>query len=280
MSRAVRITVGSVLAGVLAFVAIVAGAMSAGSGAGPGFFDGLSTEGLDASATAEVLDVDDYVDWPTVDVRWTTPDGEVVVTYVDWEWTPDLPAVGDQVEVVYDPADPEYAFAADDPYVEDGAGSAPAGPGEEEASADEPDDGGLARTAGWVALGALLGLVVTAVVTVVAAVRAPAPRPRTDAYAGQPYPGAPFPGQAYAGQTYAGPAYAGQAYAGQATAYAGQAYAGQAYAGQAYAGQAYAAPAHGGQQPDAGQEHPQQEGHPQPARTTGAPDGEQWSNPG
>jgi len=185
MSRAVRITVGSVVATVLAFVAIVATVMSvagAGAGARP---DGWGDwAGVDTPATAEVLDVDDS-SWPTVDVRWTTAEGEVVVTYVDWEWG-ELPEVGDEVGVLYDAADPEFAYAADDPYVagalDDPAGAAGTdggaadeGEGEDAASAA---DTAPARTAGWVALAALAGLVVTVVVTVVAAVRAPAPPPQ------------------------------------------------------------------------------------------------------
>ena len=183
MSRAVRTTVGSVVAGVLAFVALVSGVMAAvGSGGGGDPF-ALLDAGVDTPATAEVLDVDEDDDWPTVDVRWTTPDGEVVVTYVDWEWG-ELPEVGDEVEVLYDAAAPEFAFAADDPYVSDvraGAGSSTdpgsaAGSDEvldkDEAAPGAGDD--LSRIAGWVSLAALLSLVVTAVVTIVAAVRAPA----------------------------------------------------------------------------------------------------------
>ena len=175
MSRAVRITVGSVVAGVFAFVALVSGVIAAVGSGGGGEGFGLDA-GVDTPATAEVLDVDVYDDWTTVDVRWTTPDGEVVVTYVDWEWGT-LPEIGDEVEVLYDAADPELAYAADDPYVSQGQLDAGAGSG---AGTDgAPDEGAalgvdLSRTAGWVSLASLLGLVVTTVVTVVAAVRAPA----------------------------------------------------------------------------------------------------------
>ncbi|MFC6851566.1 hypothetical protein [Aquipuribacter hungaricus] len=181
MSRAARTAAGAVVAGVLAFVALVSMVMSfAGPGGdGPGLFEGWDLETLDTPATAEVLDVDDNWDWPTVDVRWTTEDGEVVVTYVDWEWG-ELPEVGDQVGVVYDSADPEYAFAADDPYVDgvlDGTLGGPAPTdevvGTEDAVAAE--DAALARASGYVALASLAGLVLTVLVTVVAVVRAPAP---------------------------------------------------------------------------------------------------------
>jgi|GEM_PF-4710737 len=198
MSRAVRITVGAVVAGTLAFVALVAGVMAATSGAGGGFFDDLAMDSVDTYATAEVLDVDDDWDWPTVDVRWTTEDGEVVVTFVDWEWTDVLPEVGDDVEVVYQAADPEFAYAADDPYVEtvlmldapvpDDGGSA---------AADGTDD--LTRVAGHVSLAALLGLVITVLITVVAAVRAPAP---ADVAARSSVLG-PYETQGFVGQPYA-----------------------------------------------------------------------------
>ncbi|WP_380166572.1 hypothetical protein [Jannaschia sp. R86511] len=178
MSRTVRITVGAVVAGTLAFVALVAGVMAAAPGPG-GFLTGLDEWGPDAvdtTATAEVLDVDDEGDWPTVDVRWTTPDGEVVVTYVDWEWSDDLPVVGDRVDVVYDASDPELAFAADDPWVADVvAGPAGAEDAVEPTDAEADGAGATAGVAGWVALGALLALLVTVAVTVVAAVRAPRP---------------------------------------------------------------------------------------------------------
>ncbi len=205
MSRAVRITVGAVVAGTLAFVALVAGVMSASDrGAGGGFFDAfdtqyLDTEYLDTYATAEVLDVDDEWDWPTVDVRWTTPDDELVVTAVDWEWTDVMPEVGDDVEVVYDSADPEWAFAADDPYVD----SAPAVTGGQEdepvAATDAAADGGAVGTvAGWVSLGALAALVVTVVLTVVAAVRAPVP-------AGRDVPAGPYGPPGHVGHFYPPP---------------------------------------------------------------------------
>lgn len=193
MSRAARVTAGALVTGVLGFVAVVAGLMS-GAAAWDGGFeamsDGLFEDGVDTPATAEVLDVDDIGDgWPTVDVRWTTGAGEVVVTYVDWEWSDDLPEVGEEVDVMYDAADPEWAFAAADPFVDDLAADAAA----EEAAAQDgsaevgatavgstgevaaSSGGGVAEVAGWVALSALLGMVVTAVVTVVAAARAPAP---------------------------------------------------------------------------------------------------------
>lgn len=178
MSRAARTAVGGVLAGVLAFVALVSMVMSFGGGGGPGLLQGWDVETMDTAATAEVLDVDDDLDWPTVDVRWTTEDGEVVVTWVDWQWG-EVPEVGDQVEVVYDAADPEYAYAADDPYV-DGVLDGPA-PADEAAGTDEdvaPAGSTLSRTSGWVALASLAALVLTVLATVVAVVRAPAPVPQ------------------------------------------------------------------------------------------------------
>lgn len=206
--------VGSVLAGVLAFVALVAGSMAAAGSVGLGDDPFGFGAGVDTPATAEVLDVDvQDPTWPTVDVRWTTADGEVVVTFVDWEWSDDLPAVGDQVEVLYDSADPEWAFAADDPYAS-GAEVVDQDTSEEPV-ADGPQDG-LETTAGWVALTALLGLAVTAVVTVVAAVRAPAPvRPvhQPGVYEA-PHPGAPYGGAPYGGAPYGGAPYAGAPSAG------------------------------------------------------------------
>lgn len=215
MSRAVRITIGAVVAGTLAFVALVAGVVSASDrGAGGGFFDAFDTqytdtEYLDTYATAEVLDVDDEWDWPTVDVRWTTPDDEVVVTAVDWEWTDVMPEIGDDVEVVYDSADPEWAFAADDPYVD----SAPAladGQDDEpvETSDAAPGGGAVGAVAGWVALGALAALVVTVVLTVVAAVRAPAPADRD-------IPAGPYGRPGHVGQYYPPQQTAPQQLAGQ-----------------------------------------------------------------
>lgn len=167
MSRTARITTGAVLAGVLAFVALVAAVVAGFSAAVGGTWEAA---GADEVAVAEVLDVDDDLGWATVDVRYTTTEGEVVVSWVDWEHREQLPVVGDTVEVVYDPLDPEWVFSSDDPAVtgEDGA----AGP-----AAEVSDGGAVARTAGWVALAALGGLVLTAVVTLVAALAAPA-RPR------------------------------------------------------------------------------------------------------
>ena len=109
--------------------------------------------------------------------------------------------------MLYDAADPEFAYAADDPYVSQGRLDAGSGSGEGTDGA--PDDGAapgddLSRTAGWVSLASLLGLVVTTVVTVVAAVRAPA-APATAPvpggfdvlpplpYAARPYPARPYP---------------------------------------------------------------------------------------
>lgn len=180
MSRSVRITVGAVIAGALAFVAIVAGAMS--SVGSYGYYGDPFMEdwtiGVDTAATAEVLDVDDdtYDDWPMVDVRYTTDDGELVVTAVDWEWTDDFPEVGDQVEVMYEAADPEWAFAADDPYVTEELAAADEGEGTSPDTAAATGSA-VAEVAGWVALAALLGVVLTTVLTVVAAVLAP---PRVD----------------------------------------------------------------------------------------------------
>lgn len=207
MSRAVRITVGSVVAGVLAFVALVSGVMAAaGSGGGGDPFAFLDA-GVDTPATAEVLDVDDYdPSWPMVDVRWTTPEGEVVVTYIEWE-RGELPEIGDEVEVLYDPADPEYALPAGDAAggPDTSAGSDVAGEGE--AAPGAGDD--LFRTAGWVSSVALLGVVVTAVVTSVAAVRAPAPPTPAHLRNGfdvlPPLAYQPAPGQ-YAGPARPGPA--------------------------------------------------------------------------
>ncbi len=158
---------GSVLAGVLLLVAMVAGVLAGTTGGGVDRFLGeVMAEDLSGSAQAEVLDVDDEFDptWPTVDVRFTTDDGEVVVTYVDWEWSDEVPEVGDTVEVAYDPLDPEWAFAADDPYVDGAAGGTPS----------SPADSVVARAAGLVALGALGAVVLVAVLTVVAVATAPA----------------------------------------------------------------------------------------------------------
>lgn len=185
MSRAVRITVGSVLVGVLAFVALVAGTMSATSGWDGGDLFGDPADAYDTPGTAEVLDVDDYGDgWPAVDVRFTTPDGEVVVTYLEWEWADELPELGDDVDIVYDDTDPEFAVAAADPWLQDGDPPADAVPG--------TDRGATAQVAGWVALAALLGVLVGAVVTVVAAVRAPAPARHEPVHVPGPYE-APHP---------------------------------------------------------------------------------------
>lgn len=171
MSRAARITVGGVVSGVLAFVAVVAALMSGLSGSGFLSDDGWSAAVADESAVAEVLDVDDDPGWPTVDIRLTTADGEVVVTWVDWEHRDELPAVGDEIDIVYDSFDPEYAFAADDPNV---SGAVPGGDGTAFAS-DQEAEGAVAQVAGWAALGALAGLALTVLLTVLAAVVAPSP---------------------------------------------------------------------------------------------------------
>lgn len=205
---------GGVVAGTLLLVALVAGVMAAAS-SGPGWLAEEWFEGSpDSEATAEVLDVDEEeFDWVTVDIRWTTDDGEVVVTWIDW-YDEQLPDVGDQVDIVYDSTDPEYSvFAADDPYVDEltEAGSTvrdePSGAADGSASAGE--------VAGWVALGALVLLVLTVLATVVAAVRAPAPTRHEAgiAYQGDPLawqPGSPPPGCAPTGYPPSGYAPTGQ----------------------------------------------------------------------
>jgi hypothetical protein len=206
VSRAARITIGSVIAGALVFVALVAGVMSGTSTISrvldPYGSDSWLAAGADTPASAEVLDFDDDgFGWTSLDVRWTTTDGEVVVTYVDWSHRDDVPAIGDQVEILYDPLDPEWAFAADDPFV--GGVAADDETAEESAAAAEAAAAARApveRAAGWVSLTALVGFVVTVVVTVVAAVRAPSPgrEPRDgavhlDPLAPHPWQGTPVP---------------------------------------------------------------------------------------
>lgn len=115
--------------------------------------------------------------------RLTTAEGEVVVTWVDWEHHDDLPAVGAEIDIVYDPLDPEYAFAADDPYV--------TGAAQGSGSTTVPDvsaAGAVPEVAGWVALGGLGGLVITVLLTVLAALRAPAPSRPDDLPGSAPWP--------------------------------------------------------------------------------------------
>lgn len=118
MTRGARLAVGLSTAGVLLLLSLVAVAVGAVLSVGDsdfGFSEGLDDayvdEFLTSTAQAEVLDVDDEVGWTWVDVRFEAG-AEVVVTGFDWTGSRP-PQLGDTIEVAYDPADPEYAAAAE-----------------------------------------------------------------------------------------------------------------------------------------------------------------------
>ena len=71
-----------------------------------------SNDYLDAygeTTTATVTDVEVFTD--TVTVEFTTDDGEPATAEIVW-FTSDVPAVGDDIEITYDPYDPSYATEA------------------------------------------------------------------------------------------------------------------------------------------------------------------------
>jgi uncharacterized membrane protein YfcA len=71
-----------------------------------------SNDYLDAygvTTTATVTDVEFFTD--TVTVEFTTDDGEPATAEIVW-FTSDVPAVGDDIEITYDPYDPSYATEA------------------------------------------------------------------------------------------------------------------------------------------------------------------------
>jgi hypothetical protein len=134
---------------------------------------------LSAQAAATVLEADTFDDGgTTLDVTFTTDTGERVVTWVYWPADLVEPEPGDEVDVAYDPDDPEGALlAADIDY-----GLVPA---------EEPYGGrtvtGMLLTSGGAAVLALA----VAGATVIWARRAP--RPHLVPYPTPPFGGYPRP---------------------------------------------------------------------------------------
>jgi hypothetical protein len=69
--------------------------------------DYLDTYGV--TTTATVTDVEVFTD--TVTAEFTTDDGEPATAEIVW-FTSDVPVVGDDIEITYDPYDPAYATEA------------------------------------------------------------------------------------------------------------------------------------------------------------------------
>lgn len=199
MSRGARLAIGLSTAGVLLLVALVSVVVGAVLSAGDSDFafvdeldDAYVDEYLTATAQAEVLDVDDEFGWTWVDVRFDAG-AEVVVTGFDWTGS-GTPQLGDTIEVAYDPADPEYAAAA-----EPVQRPADAGPDPSVAAPLAEDDGGTpasAVAAFWVAgtSGALAVVVLGLTLFWSSRAGGPAGPPAYQLPQGyQPLPGSPLP---------------------------------------------------------------------------------------
>ena len=91
---AVASLIGVVIAGFVAFV---------------GFYSNSYLDSTGVTTTATVTHVERFTD--TVTVEFTTDDGASATA--EFVWMPnDVPAVGDEIQITYDPADPSYATEA------------------------------------------------------------------------------------------------------------------------------------------------------------------------
>jgi hypothetical protein len=92
----------------LAVVSLI-GALIAGLIAFAGFYSNSYLDSYGVTTTATVTDLQRFTD--TVTVEFTTGDGAPARAEIVWV-AGDVPAVGDEVEITYDPADPSYATEA------------------------------------------------------------------------------------------------------------------------------------------------------------------------
>jgi hypothetical protein len=91
---AVASLIGVVIAGLIAFV---------------GFYSNSYLDSYGVTTTATVTDVEHFTD--SVTVEFTTEDGAPATA--DFVWMDsDVPAVGEKIQITYDPADPSYVTEA------------------------------------------------------------------------------------------------------------------------------------------------------------------------
>jgi hypothetical protein len=92
----------------LAVVAFI-GTLAFGTVATAGFWSNSYLDSYGVTTAATVTDVQRFTD--TVTVEFTTDDGAAARAEIVW-FAGNVPAVGDEVEITYDPADPSYATEA------------------------------------------------------------------------------------------------------------------------------------------------------------------------
>jgi hypothetical protein len=92
----------------LAVVSLI-GALACGAVATAGFWSNSYLDSYGVTTTATVTDLERLTD--TVTVEFTTDDGAPARAEIVW-FASDVPAVGDEVDITYDPADPSYATEA------------------------------------------------------------------------------------------------------------------------------------------------------------------------
>ena len=92
----------------LAIVSLI-GALVCGVVAAAGFFSNSYLDSYGVTTTATVTDMQRFTD--TVTVEFTTEHGAPARAEFVW-MAGDVPAVGDEVQITYDPADPSYATGA------------------------------------------------------------------------------------------------------------------------------------------------------------------------
>lgn len=213
-SRGARWGIGLAVSGVLLLVGVVAGAVAIGQAAAgggpcvtepgaPGLF--CTDDQYSGRAVAYVLAAEPVRETPTagsfdahwiVDLQFDTEAGEeVTAREVGWPYGAEVPLVGVQVGVAYDPVDPEF-FVVSAKSLDDAAARAASDGGAVSPAALWTTGAGFAA-----ALAALLG-------TVVWARRAPRPERPVPAWSAPGYgylPGCGAPGYAYPPPGYGPP---------------------------------------------------------------------------
>jgi hypothetical protein len=92
-----------------AAVVSLIGALVMGVIATAGFWSNSYLDDYGVTTTATVTDLQVFTD--TVTVEFTTDDGAPATAEIVW-FASDVPAVGDEIEITYDPDDPSYATEA------------------------------------------------------------------------------------------------------------------------------------------------------------------------
>ena len=101
--------VWAVLLWVLAALSLI-GALAFSGIATAGFFSNSYLDSYGVTTTATVTNVQVFTD--TVTVEFTTDDGTPARAEIEWFAVGNVPAVGDEVEITYDPDDPWHATEA------------------------------------------------------------------------------------------------------------------------------------------------------------------------